>query len=396
MTRTLNVYLNKKKVGILTETNGKVYSFSYAQNNSNIISLSMKDLSQKYDDKIVRPFLENLLPEGKIIEYISKVYLVSQNNPFSLLSKIGEDCAGAISFTNENLNDDNFPLKLSKEKFLSILEKNEKGTSYYQKGMRLSLAGTQNKLTLLIKNDEYYLPNFDYPSNVILKLNNTDFTSLLLNEYFSTKLADALKLPVSNLELIKNPYPHLIIERYDRINNIRIHQEDFCQILGVRPNNKYQNEGGPGFKQIAETLKTNLNNPILDLINLARILLFNYLIGNCDYHAKNLSVLYTDTLKLSPFYDLLSTYIYDDLSKEMAMSINNKYNIDDITKEDIIKEYDNWGLNGKQMFSLLISEFKDIVPLSECLLKNINSSNSDLLKLTNFIKIQYSKLKNGY
>jgi serine/threonine-protein kinase HipA len=135
-----------------------------------------------------------------------------------------------------------------------------------------------------------------------------------------------------------------------------------------------------------------LNNPTLDLINLARILLFNYLIGNCDYHAKNLSVLYTDTLKLSPFYDLLSTYIYDDLSKEMAMSINNKYNIDDITKKDIIKEYDNWGLNGKQMFSLLISEFKDIVPLSERLLKNINSSNFDLLKLTNFIKIQYSKL----
>ncbi|HPX71856.1 MAG TPA: HipA domain-containing protein [Acholeplasmataceae bacterium] len=392
MTRTLNVYLNKKKVGILTETNGKVYSFSYVLNNSNIISLSMKDLSQKYDDKIVRPFLENLLPESKIIEYISKVYLVSQNNPFSLLSKIGEDCAGAISLTNDNLNDDNFPLKLSKEKFLSILEKNEKGASYYQKGMRLSLAGTQNKLSLLIKDDEYYLPNFDYPSNVILKLNNTDFTSLLLNEYFSTKLADALKLPVSNLELIKKPYPHLIIERYDRINNIRIHQEDFCQILGVRPNNKYQKEGGPSFEQIAETIKTNLNNPTLDLINLARILLFNYLIGNCDYHAKNLSVLYTDTLKLSPFYDLLSTYIYDDLSKEMAMSINNKYNIDDITKKDIIKEYDNWGLNGKQMFSLLISEFKDIVPLSERLLKNINSSNFDLLKLTNFIKIQYSKL----
>ena len=93
MTRLLNVYMNKNKVGVLKEKNGKTFSFSYDHNSKSFISLSMKSLDKEYDDKVVRPFLENLLPEGKIIDYIAKVHLVSKNNPFSLLSKIGEDCA---------------------------------------------------------------------------------------------------------------------------------------------------------------------------------------------------------------------------------------------------------------------------------------------------------------
>ena len=93
----------------------------------------MKSLDKEYDDKVVRPFLENLLPEGKIIDYIAKVHLVSKNNPFSLLSKIGEDCAGAISFTNNDVFVSQPLNYLPKDDFLSLLENNEKGLSYYKR-----------------------------------------------------------------------------------------------------------------------------------------------------------------------------------------------------------------------------------------------------------------------
>ena len=64
---------------------------------------------------------------------------------------------------------------------------------------------------------------------------------------------------------------------------------------------------------------------------------------------------------MAPFYDIVSTYIYEDISKNMAMSINKKYDIDSINKEDIIKEFDSWNLNGKSILNLILNEFKDII-----------------------------------
>lgn len=389
MIRTLDVYLNQTKVGILKETNGKSYSFEYYPKSKEIISLSMKDFNVVYKDKVVRPFLENLLPEGQILTNVAKIHLVSQNNPFSILSKIGEDCAGAISFTNEPSNIKTPPKELSYENFLNILNKNESGKFFYEKGMRLSLAGAQNKLSLIIRNNKYFLPNISNPSNYIIKFNNLTFPSLLINEYFSATLAELLGIPVSKVDYKKEPYPYLLITRYDRLNNLRIHQEDFCQVLSIRPQNKYQIDGGPSFKDVSNFIKNNLKNPALEVLNLAKLLVFNFLIGNCDAHAKNISILYKEGIILAPFYDIVSTYIYEDISKNMAMSINKKYDIDSINKEDIIKEFDSWNLNGKSILNLILNEFKDIIFLT----KNICiEPNEDVEKIINLIRNNLEKL----
>lgn len=389
MIRTLDVYLNQTKVGILKETNGKSYSFEYYPKSKEIISLSMKDFNVVYKDKVVRPFLENLLPEGQILTNVAKIHLVSQNNPFSILSKIGEDCAGAISFTNEPSNIKTPPKELSYENFLNILNKNESGKFFYEKGMRLSLAGAQNKLSLIIRNNKYFLPNISNPSNYIIKFNNLTFPSLLINEYFSTTLAELLGIPVSKVDYKKEPYPYLLITRYDRLNNLRIHQEDFCQVLSIRPQNKYQIDGGPSFKDVSNFIKNNLKNPALEILSLAKLLVFNFLIGNCDAHAKNISILYKEGIILAPFYDIVSTYIYEDISKNMAMSINKKYDIDSINKEDIIKEFDSWNLNGKSILNLILNEFKDIIFLT----KNIPIEPSeDVEKIITLIKNNLEKL----
>ena len=177
----------------------------------------------------------------------------------------------------------------------------------YQKGNRLSLAGAQDKTTVIIDNDEFYAPNFSFPSTHILKFDNNYYENILYNELFCTRLAATLNLPVSKMELINEcETPYLLIERFDRSKNgntiRRLHQEDFCQLLTVSSKNKYQKEGGPSFKEVIETINEYSYRSASDTLMIAKILVFNVLIGNCDYHGKNLSILH-QTRSLTPFYD---------------------------------------------------------------------------------------------
>ncbi|VEU79997.1 type II toxin-antitoxin system HipA family toxin [Haploplasma axanthum] len=401
MTRTLEVYLNLKHVGTLTETNGKSLSFTYSDDVSTPISLSMPIENKTYNKNIVTPFFENLLPEGDIIKTIASVYLVSEKNPFSLLNIIGEDCAGAIHLSNKNIESKEFPYpkELSTDDFHSLLHKYDNGVPYYQKGMRLSLAGAQNKTTLILRDDIYYIPNFKFPSTHIIKFINPIAPNILLNEFFCTELAKSLGINVSSMEIKKSTnYLYLLIERFDRIKNNadikRIHQEDFCQILSVKPTNKYQEEGGPSFIKIVDALKSYSSSP-LDLILLAKISVYNYLIGNCDYHGKNLSLLHiNNSYKLSPFYDLVSTRIYEELSHNMAMSINKKYDFDKINKQDIEKELTSWGLNGPKLLKKIVKDFKYIINnAKEIQLKeNLLSESKEINNIIRIIEENYKKL----
>lgn len=100
-----------------------------------------------------------------------------------------------------------------------------------------------------------------------------------------------------------------------------MHQEDFCQTLGVLSKNKYQAEGGPAFAMVFKLLFIT-ENPVIARLELARRVMFNFLIGNNDAHAKNVSLLYKGVKPvLAPAYDVLSTAIYPECTTKMAMSI---------------------------------------------------------------------------
>jgi serine/threonine-protein kinase HipA len=122
----------------------------------------------------------------------------------------------------------------------------------------------------------------------------------------------------------------LLVERYDRFLDDgqlrRLHQEDFCQTLGVAPELKYQNEDGPtnadGFALVRKVTTPSAPN----LLRLLDYIIFNCLVGNNDAHAKNFSLLYSQSgIQLAPLYDVLSTAVYPDLSDSMAMKIGSKY-----------------------------------------------------------------------
>lgn len=128
----------------------------------------------------------------------------------------------------------------------------------------------------------------------------------------------------------------LLVERYDRAADPqghiqRLHQEDFCQALGVIPEIKYQNEGGPDLAQCFELVRrvTRPNAP--HVLRLLDYVIFNALMGNHDAHAKNFSLLYAGRAPiLAPCYDTLSTAVYPTLTPRMAMKIGSKYKFSEV------------------------------------------------------------------
>lgn len=151
------------------------------------------------------------------------------------------------------------------------------------------------------------------------------------NEIFCMHLAARMKINVPHSEIHwLDDTPYFLIERYDRVKSglhyKRLHQEDFCQALGVMPEFKYEREGGPSIAQCMELLQRYSQQPAADTLYLLRRFIYNYLIGNADAHGKNFSLIYNENLPvLSPAYDLLSTAVYPEISTKMAMKIGKKY-----------------------------------------------------------------------
>ena len=150
-------------------------------------------------------------------------------------------------------------------------------------------------------------------------------------------LADAMQLkPAKSSMHVVSDRPFLLVERYDRFMDVsgrrqRLHQEDFCQALGVVPELKYQSEGGPDLARCFDLVRriTRPNAP--QVLRLFDYVVFNALIGNHDAHAKNFSLLYSGkTPILAPLYDALSTAVYSTLTSKMAMKIGGKFKFSEV------------------------------------------------------------------
>jgi serine/threonine-protein kinase HipA len=202
--------------------------------------------------------------------------------------------------------------------------------------LRMSLAGAQDKLPILYRDGHFLLPRDGAASSHILKPANARFPDSVVNETFSTELAKRLGFIVSGVRIIQSDPAFVLIERYDRKflsdgTVERLHQEDFCQALGIAHQKKYESDGGPGFTKCAAVLEKTAS-PGLNRLRLARWGIFNALIGNADAHGKNLSLLYGESRipNMAPIYDLLSTAVYPELSTKMAMHIGGERLLDRI------------------------------------------------------------------
>ncbi len=339
MARDLTVYLQGKVAGTLRQEDSGRLTFTYDGGYLNRpraqpLSLSLPLQEEPFDDRQARPFLAGLLPDDHARERLARYLGVSRRNDFALLAEVGGECAGAVAFYPPDTDPppagqgDLTPLD---DTALATLLRDLPRRPLHAGGeMRLSLAGAQDKMALVLVGGVFNLPRGDHPTTHILKPAIEQFADTVSNEYFCMRLAARLGLEVPAVEVGRaEDVPFLIIERYDRVGGEgseprRMHQEDFCQALAIPPEHKYQGEGGPSLAQCFELLNA-CARPVLDRLELLRRVFFNYLIGNADAHGKNFALLYKPKgITLAPAYDLLCTTIYSDHTDRMAMKIGRK------------------------------------------------------------------------
>lgn len=268
---------------------------------------------------------------------IAKTFGVSDQNDFALLERIGGECAGAVSLMPKGMAPSR-DLRNYREISLTELahqlsELPQRPLLAGQEGMRLSLAGAQSKLAVAIFDGKIFMPLHGAPSTHIIKPQGNHFEGLVENEFFCMRLAAMAGLDVASVEIgTAESVRFLQVLRYDRHLKQdgtleRTHQEDFCQALGIAPEWKYQQEGGPGLKKCFDLVRTVSSLSAVDLQRLFDAVVFNYLIGNNDAHGKNFSLLRdADQVRLAPLYDLVCTQAYPALAAEMAMKIGGERN----------------------------------------------------------------------
>ena len=195
------------------------------------------------------------------------------------------------------------------------------------------------------------------------------------------KLAKAVGLPTANADIYHEKITLYCTERFDRYINKkkklqRLHQEDFCQALSIMSEHKYESEGGPTLNQCFRVLKKYSAQPVLDQLKLLQWIIFNYLIGNADGHAKNIAMLFTpDGPELAPFYDLFCTAIYESLSSKLAMKIGGENRPQWIQQQHWERLAKNNNFNPKIISSLA----KNIVDKIFTASKNISQEILDVL-----------------
>ena len=385
MARTLDVYLHMDLAGQLIQNDGGQLLFGYAQNwldKPGAVPLSQSLLLRKerFTRKECRGFFAGILPEESKREIIARNLNISARNDYAMLERIGGECAGAVTFVpaGETLLARNYSYRgLSAEELVAILKELPKRPLLAgEKGVRLSLAGAQDKVAVRIEGDDISLPLGGAPSTHILKPAIERFEGVVFNEALSMQLAAAVGLPAAPVETRSvEDMTFLVVERYDRIQRQtpgedsvveRVHQEDFCQAQGIVPETKYQKEGGPSLKDCFNLLRAVSSAPVIDLARLLEAVIFNYLVGNNDAHGKNFSLLYLNSVtngqqvRLAPLYDIVSTIYYPELSPEMAMKIGGEYSSKRITPRNFDRLAEEAGL-AKPLVRRRVVELADAI-----------------------------------
>ena len=385
MAKTLDVYLHRELVGHLIQNEGGQMVFDYAESwlqepGATPLSHSLPLREKRFTRKECRGYFAGVLPEESSRTIIARNLGISERNDYAMLERIGGECAGAVTFipTGENLpaRDDHYRALTSHELAGILKELPRRPLLAGETGIRLSLAGAQDKIAVRVEGDAISLPLGGAPSTHILKPAVERFAGVVFNEAYCMGLATATGLPAAKAEIRRvEDVDYLLVERYDRTHRQnpegvtvleRLHQEDFCQALGIVSEHKYQKEGGPSLKQCFALLREVSSAPVLDLMRLLDTVVFNFMVSNNDAHGKNFSLLYrgagtaNQEIRLAPLYDVVSTYYYPELTREMAMKIGGEYSSDRVSKTNFEQLAEDAGL-AKPLVRGRVPELAEVV-----------------------------------
>ncbi len=352
MSDNLVVILGDTVAGTLARlTNGRL-RFDYedvyrGHPNATPLSVSMPTAVRSHSDAAIGPWLWGLLPDNQaVLERWARDFHASASSPFSLLATpIGHDCAGAVRFAApEHLEGmlatpGTVTWLTDEEVALRLAELRQDATAWLggQFTGQFSLAGAQAKTALLYEDGRWGVPAGSAATSHILKPAVAGVDDHDLNEHLSLNAAGRAGLVVARTRVERfGGESAIVVDRYDRLRAddrlVRIHQEDIAQALGVHPGRKYQNEGGPGPREVARLLRDVMPPSVADeaVWRFFDALAWNWLIGATDAHAKNYSLLLAGpNVRLAPLYDVASALPYGAHERKLrfAMKIGGDYHV---------------------------------------------------------------------
>jgi serine/threonine-protein kinase HipA len=327
----------------------------------------------------VDPWLWGLLPDNeRVLARWAAEYHASAKSAFSLLSTpVGHDCAGAVQFVGKAVTDEVLGRE-SRIEWLSevqvadrlrLLRKDATAWLGRSNPGQFSLAGAQAKTALVLDGEAWGVPHGTIPTTHILKPAIAGLDDQDLNEHLCLSAARRAGLRTAQTWVQRfDGESAIVVRRYDRIERAgrryRVHQEDLCQALGFRPDQKYEVEGGPSAADVIRLIREVVprRDAEVDAMRFVDALIWNWLIAGTDAHAKNYSLLIAGGMvRLAPLYDIASGLPYfHERKMKFAMRLAGDYRIYDWSNRwpGVAKEL---GLDAEQVIERAV-ELAELAP----------------------------------
>lgn len=399
----LDVYMNGEFVGLWKRNERGIYSFTYVESwlsseYARPISLSLPLSKTSHTGESVTSFFDNLLSDNAdILNRIRRRYNCRSISSFDLLQEVGRDCAGALQIVKHDEDPGDIrSIKAEKitEKDLSdMLIRGAYNTSALfsdDDSFRISLAGAQEKTAFLYHDNSWCRPLGATPTSHIFKqplsLFNSAFernSSSVDNEWLCLRILHAFGLCTAESDIFTyEDVRALVVKRFDREYSenkswiMRLPQEDFCQALGIKPAQKYENEGGPGMHSVLSLLRSS-DYPEMDRDTFFKACLLNWILAAPDGHGKNFSIFIkrNGSFSLTPLYDVISVYPLFSSGKiqrqklKMAMAVygkNRHYEWNKITGRHWLETAKREGLhNAEKILTEIADTLEEVISAVE-------------------------------
>jgi len=398
--RSLRALIDQIEVGTLQEEGG-LWSFQYAPawlGNPQGFALSphlplvTESLLDGATQRPVQWYFDNLLPEEGQRVLLARDARLDAADAFGLLAWYGAESAGSVTLLPPDAEPQVAePLRpLSDDALETRIRQLPKAPLTHAAIKRMSLAGAQHKLAVVLQEGALFEPAGATPSTHILKPDHPDedYPHSVINEWFVMSLARRLRLDVPNVHRRYVPSPVYLIDRFDRIPGARgwqrRHVIDACQLLGLDRSFKYSQ----GSMENLAALANACRSPAVARARLFGWLVFNVLVGNSDAHLKNLSFLVShEGIQLAPFYDLLSVATYDTpafdkkawpAQTQLAWPILGVRHFSDINRGLLLEAGAALNLAKGTAERLLENLRSRIVPGAEVLYTEVESENAEI------------------
>jgi serine/threonine-protein kinase HipA len=360
----LPVYFEQRPVGTIdVDKSGPGFTYDrawIALRGAFPMSTAMPLLPERFGADIFMPWAANLLPENEQLRTLGQLLGMARSDVVGLLSAIGGDTAGALSIGQPGRTSSVQwrPLDGAGEIEAVLEDLPNKPFLAGEEGVSMSLAGAQSKLAVAVdERGRICIPMNGSPSTHILKPDSPRLPGSVQNEAFCLTLARRLKIATPDITTGRaGKRSYLLAKRYDRTDVggrwRRLHQEDFCQALGVPPSAKYEANRtgipGPTLKDMFELTRKRL--PATEILRLFDIVVVNVLCANTDAHAKNYSIMIRGNgASLAPAYDIMCGEVWGGVTKHLAQKIAGKSRGDDLDAQDWQHFARECGLNPKQV-----------------------------------------------